>query len=252
MKSAFLISDFSCGGTSSEVFLEPINESPVWQKQLRDGIWLAFAEFAIVAAIFIADIYHHIYISKTPYLFLLGWASLRLRGLRWKDVGFARPRSWANALVIGVAAGLAIEAFELFVSQPLLVRWIGKMPDLSDFSGLVGNWKQTLFFIVLLWVLAALGEEIVYRGYLMNRVAGLFRDSRMAWIVSLIVISIVFGCQHLDQGATGMIENIWDGLLLGALYLACGRNLAAPVIAHAMTDTIDLVLIYLGKYPRMK
>lgn len=66
-------------------------------------------------------------------------------------MGFARPRGWANALAIGVAAGLAIELFELFVSQPLLARWIGKMPDLSDFSGLVGNWKLTLFFVVLLW-----------------------------------------------------------------------------------------------------
>jgi uncharacterized protein len=120
------------------------------------------------------------------------------------------------------------------------------------FFGLVGNWKLTLFFVVLLWVLGALGEEIVYRGYLMNRVAGLFDNSRAAWIVSLVVVSIVFGCAHLDQGATGMSENIWDGLLLGALYLACGRNLAAPVIAHATTDTIDFVLIYLGKYPGMK
>lgn len=227
------------------------------QGRLRESAWLALFEFAIVAAIFEADLHHHIHLSKTPYLFLLGWASLRVRGLRWKDVGFAQPRSWTHALAIGVAAGLAIEGFELFVSQPLLARWLGKMPDLSDFSGLVGNWKQTLLFIVLLWLLAGMGEEIVYRGYLMNRVAGLFRntslrDTRTAWLVSLFVISIVFGCSHLDQGATGMIENIWDGLLLGALYLACGRNLAAPIIAHTMTDTIDLILIYLGKYPGMR
>ena len=49
-----------------------------------------------------------------------------------------------------------------------------------------------------------------------------------------------------------MIENILAGLLLGGLYLACGRNLAVPVIAHALGDTIDFVLIYLGKYPGMK
>lgn len=38
---------------------------------------------------------------------------------------------------------------------------------------------------------------------------------------------------------------------LGALQLVCGRNLAASVIARAMTDTIDFVLIYLKKYPGM-
>jgi membrane protease YdiL (CAAX protease family) len=96
-----------------------------------------------------------------------------------------------------------------------------------------------------------LGEEIVYRGYLMNRVAGLFRETKALWVLSLIVVSVVFGCAHLDQGATGMIENVLNGLLLGGLYLACGRNLAVPVIAHALTDTLDFVLIFSGKYPGM-
>ena len=207
---------------------------------------------AVVAGLFIADIYHHIYVSKTPYLFLLGWASLRLRGLRWKDVGFARPRSWSKALLLGAAVGIGMELFELFVSQPLLARWLHKMPDLSDFNDMVGNWKVFLIYLVLVWTLGALGEEIVYRGYLMNRVAGVFRGWKPSWIVSLIAVSIMFGCAHLDQGATGMVENIWNGLLLGALYLACGRNLAVPVLAHACTDTLDFVLIYLGKYPGMK
>ena len=44
-----------------------------------------------------------------------------------------------------------------------------------------------------------------------------------------------------------MLENIWDGLLLGAVYLACGRNLAAAIVAHGVTDTVDLLLMYWGK-----
>jgi membrane protease YdiL (CAAX protease family) len=144
-----------------------------------------------------------------------------------------------------------MEAMELFLTQPLLARWLGKMPDLSDFADMAGNLKVFLFYVVLVWVLGALGEEIDYRAYLMNRVAGVLRDTKAAWVVSLIVVRIVFGCGHLDQGATGMIENVWNGLLLGALYLACRRNLAGPVIAHAATDTLDFLLIYLGKYPGM-
>ncbi len=206
----------------------------------------------MVAALFVADIHHHIFFSKTPYLFLLGWFSLRLRGLRWKDVGFARPQRWGKAFLIGIAAGIAMEVFELFVSQPLLTRWLGKSPDLSDFSNMVGNLRLLLLYLFLVWTLGALGEELVYRGYLMNRVAGLFRDSKTIWIMSLVAVSVVFGCAHLDQGKTGMIANIWDGLLLGLMYLACGRNLAVPVIAHAFSDTLDFLLIYLGRYPGMR
>jgi membrane protease YdiL (CAAX protease family) len=227
-------------------------DNAISQQPSRQDVWLIPAELAILAALFAADAYHHIFLSKNPYLFLLGWASLRWRGMRWKDVGFARPRSWGVALLVGVLAGLFIEAFELFISQPLLARWLGKMPDLSNFAAVHKNVKLTLIYLLLIWILAAFGEELVYRGYLMNRLAGLFHRTRAAWVMSLIVMAIVFGCSHTGQGVTGMLENIWDGLLLGTLYLACGRNLAATIVAHGVTDTVDLLLMYWGKYPGMR
>ncbi len=119
------------------------------------------------------------------------------------------------------------------------------------FRGPRWNLKLLLVYLALVWVLGALGEELVYRGYLMNRPAGLFRSPKVAWTVSLVVVSVAFGCAHLDQGSTGMVENILNGLLLGGLYLVCGRNLVVPVIAHAFSDTLDFLLIYLGKYPGM-
>jgi len=215
----------------------------------RDSKLLAVVEFGIVVALFVADMRHHIFFSKTPYLFLLAWISLRLRGLRWKDVGLAGPRNWLPIVTAGALGGIAIELLELFVTQPLLVRITGRMPDLSDLGELRGNVKLLLLFVLLSWTLAAFGEEMVYRGYLMNRVAGLANNSRIAWISSLVLISALFGFGHLDQGITGQVENMIDGLLLGLLYLACGGNLWAPIIAHGITDTIDFLLMYLGKYP---
>jgi membrane protease YdiL (CAAX protease family) len=105
--------------------------------------------------------------------------------------------------------------------------------------------------LVLIWVLAAFGEELVYRGYLMNRVADLGKGSRTAWAVSLVAVGLLFGAGHMDQGPTGMLENVSNGLLLGLLYLASGRNLVVPIVAHGVQDTVDLTLIYLGAYPGM-
>ena len=83
----------------------------------------------------------------------------------------------------------------------------------------------------------------------MNRVAGLFRNPKVAWTISLIAVSFVFGLGHIDQGITGQVENMIDGGLLAVIFLATGCNLWAAIVAHGLTDTIDLVLLYLRKYP---
>jgi CAAX protease family protein len=215
----------------------------------RGSKGLVVAEIVLVALIFIADHRHLIPVSKTPFLLLLGWILLRLRKAGWRSVGFTRPRNVAFAVALGIAAGLLVEVFQLFVTQPLLVRLTGKPPDLSDFRRLEGNISYLLIAIVLAWTLAAFGEELVWRGYLMNRVAGLGRFTRFAWICSLCVVSAAFGIAHMDQGLTGQIEEGIAGLFLGLLYLAAGRSLAVPIAAHGAADTLDMILLFLGIYP---
>jgi uncharacterized protein len=174
-----------------------------------------------------------------------------VRKLRWRDVGLCRFRNWKTTAGLGIAAGLLLESFELFVSQPLLVRVLRKQPDLEDFRALTGNLKLTLIFLALAWILAAFGEEMVYRGYLMNRVADLLDRTRAAWMISLITVHVAFGLAHAYQGLTGIIDEGLSGLLLGLIYLRTGRNLSVPIIAHGIGDSIDFVLIFLGKYPGM-
>mgnify|MGYP005810563803 CR=1 FL=1 len=201
--------------------------------------------------IFVADTKGLIPLSKTPVLLAVGWISLRLRKLGWRDVGLSRYRTWAATVLAGVAVGLALEAFQLFISQPFLVHVLGKQPDLEVFRALHGNLKWTLLGIAGAWTLAAFGEEMVYRGYLMNRVAGLLNRTRTAWVVSLIAVHVGFGLAHAYQGITGVIDEGLAGLLLGLIYLATGRNLAVPIVAHGICDTVDFLLIFLGKYPGM-
>jgi membrane protease YdiL (CAAX protease family) len=217
----------------------------------RQSRWLALVELAIFALIFLADKKHLIPVSETPFLLVFGWISLRLRGLRWRDVGLTRNRNWLRTLGLGLGAGLAMEAIELFVSQPLLIRFTGKQPDLSDFQAIQGKLKLLLLFIALAWTLAAFGEEMVWRGYLMNRVADLGKRTRLAWIVSLLVVHIGFGFAHSYQGITGIIDEGLMGVLLGLMYLGAGCNLFVPIVAHGVADTVDMLLIFFGKYPGM-
>ncbi len=225
--------------------------TPVVTADWRQGKWLAIAELIVVALVFVADFRHLIPFSKTPFLLVFAWISLRVRNLRWRTVGLTLFRDWKFTLLVGFGAGFLLEGFQLFISQPMLVKVLGKQPDLELFRALTGNWKTSLLFLALVWTVAAFGEEMVYRGYLMNRVADIFSRTRRAWIISLIVVHLGFGLAHAYQGITGILDEGIMGVLLGIVYLRTGRNLAVPIIAHGLQDSIDCLLIFLGKYPGM-
>ena len=215
----------------------------------RDRKWLAIVEFLLVGLIFYADHRKLLPISKTPELLLLGWISLRVRKLAWRAVGLARYRTWPMTIAIGVVLGALLETFQLLVTQPILARLLGRQPDLELFRMLTGNIKMTLLFIALSWTLAAFGEEMVWRGYVMNRVADLLGRRKHSWMLSLVIVSIVFGLAHGYQGLTGWIEEGLAGIALGLMYLRTGNNLAVPIVAHGVCNTIDMVLIFFGKMP---
>lgn len=217
---------------------------------LRASRTLIIFELAAVAVIFLADdLWHLIWLSKTIDLIVLGALSLLVRQMSWSQIGFRFGPGLPTLVTAGIVAGGVIEVQELFLTQPLLIRLTGHAPDLSDFHGVQGNYKALWLGLPLIWVMAAFGEEWVYRGYLMNRLADLFGRQRAGWVAACVLSSVVFGLAHFYQGPTGMIEAGEDGLLFAIVYFATGRNLIAPMVAHGVQDTIDLILGFTGHYP---
>jgi hypothetical protein len=135
------MSEFTSSGGSKTAIQEgarsePGNGAPNW----RQSKWLAVGELVVVALIFVADARHLIPFSKTPFLLLFGWISLCVRKIGWRSVGLKLYRNWKTSIALGLAAGVLLEALELFVTQPLLVKWLGKQPDLEVFS--CAAWKS--------------------------------------------------------------------------------------------------------------
>ena len=229
----------------------PMRQARVPDRNWRKSKWLAVSELLLAALLFTLAAFHRLPLGRGPWLLVLGWSSLYARKIGWRGIGFKWYRGLTTTLAIGLGCGMLLELFELFVSQPVLEHIIGKKADLSQFHDLRGNLRETALYILLVWIVAAFGEEMIYRGYLMNRVADLMNRTRKAWIVSLIVVHVVFGLSHSYQGLTGVIDEGLMGVLLAALYLRTGRNLAVPIVAHGVQDTIDLILMFTGKYPGM-
>jgi membrane protease YdiL (CAAX protease family) len=211
---------------------------------------LAAAELALVILIFLGcNIVHVIPLGETLWILLLGWVSLRLRGKSWRSLGMVRPKSWSQTVALALTAAVFLQLLSTFVTEPLLTSITGHALDLSKFKPLVGDLKLTVAGLAVIWTLAAFGEELVYRGYLLNRAADLGGGRASAWIVSLISVSLLFGLGHLYQGTTGVMDTTVSGLLLGGLYLASGHNLWLPILTHGFTDTIALLLVFFDQVP---
>jgi uncharacterized protein len=206
--------------------------------------WLEIAAFV---AIVVADALGWVPLTQTILLLPLIW--LCLRGERWSSIGFAWPAKPANWIALGVVAGIALELLAVFVTTPWISGLAGIEPDYSGLRQVRGNLTMLLVFLLLSWLLAAFGEEICFRGFLMERLAQVFGGGRAAWIASLMLSSVLFGWGHTEQGIAGWVQEGLSGLLLGVLFLAAGRNLVAPIVAHGVSNSMAFVLIYFGRYP---
>jgi hypothetical protein len=78
--------------------------------------------------------------------------------------------------------------------------------DVSEFRPLIGNLKLALLYLGLVWTWAAFGEELAYRGYVLNRAADLGGRTSLAWAASLLFVTGLFGFGHSYQGLAGMID----------------------------------------------
>lgn len=213
----------------------------------------ALAELLIAGGlVFGANILDVVPVSETPWLVGLGWLSLRRRGLGWRHVGLRRPGRWVMTIGVALAVAVAYQLLSEFVSEPIFERLTGERPDLSDFRSLVGNLPAALGMLAIVWTLAAFGEEMAYRGYVLERAAALGRHSPAAYVVAMVAVSLLFGVGHWYQGVAGVAGSAVTGLVFGLLYLKGGRNLWCPILAHGFSDTIALAWIYLGLVPELR
>jgi membrane protease YdiL (CAAX protease family) len=185
---------------------------------------------------------------KLPLL-LFGWLSMWLRRVGWRPTGLSRPASWPVTAIAAVVIGLAYNALDIGAVLPLLQRLTGEPLDLAAFAALKGDAGTLVLMTAVSWLSAAFPEELLYRGYILNRVGDLFGRSVPGWVFNVALVSLVFGLAHHAQGVTGVLDNVLAGLLFAGLYLASGRNLWLPILTHGVIDTTSVVLLYLGFHP---
>jgi len=170
---------------------------------------------------------------------------LRRRGESWAALGLRKPRRWSVAMVQAVV--IAVVVLSVMLGLQLMLEGIFKTPDDSFLDDVRGNvWLYLYFVGVVSWLAQGLGEELLFRGFIMTRLAQMFRLNRAAWGAAVLIQGVLFGLMHGYQGVAGMISAAGAGIVFGIGYLMTGRNLLPCVIAHALCGMVLISMVYFG------
>ena len=174
----------------------------------------------------------------------VAWLWLRREGRVWEAIRLAAPARWRSTLgwaVLGTGGTIVIFALGAELAEALGLG----TPDPSFVLALVTESPGlfALWIVAVAWFAAGFGEEVLYRGFLMDRLERLAGLRGRPWAV-LVIQAVLFGLPHAYQGMGGMMVTAMVGLLLGWIRNRCGGNLWAVIIAHAAVDTIMMSLAY--------
>ncbi|UCG87589.1 MAG: CPBP family intramembrane metalloprotease, partial [Gemmatimonadota bacterium] len=119
-------------------------------------------------------------------------------------------------------------------------------PDTSArFGDLTGNLPATLWWIAIGWLIGGFAEEMIFRGFVLNRLEALLPQGVRGSVTAVILQAILFGAVHVyNRGLFGLLILGVVGAVLGTFYLVFRRNLWPVILAHGLGNTLGFVVRY--------
>jgi len=165
----------------------------------------------------------------------------RLSRTPWREIGFARPKSWLASLAVGVTFGVAFK----FLMKAIVMPLLGADPINQAFHYLAGNRAALPGAVWMMIIVAGFGEETVFRGYFFERLGKLLGSSVSAKTIIVVLTAVLFGLAHYsNQGLAGVEQATIVGLVFAAIFARACR-IWMLMFAHAAFDLTALTMIYL-------
>ncbi len=199
--------------------------------ELVAGLW--FGDESLLA-LFIRDI-----VVKWAFAAVIVGMVVRIERRPLSSIGITRPR-WGDvgAAVLVFVLGAASYPF----TTPLL--------ESLGFETTVGGIEQLamypFLFVLVLALTAAVTEELLYRGFPIERIIELTGST----VLGAGITVFFFVLFHIPYwGLGGALQISVNAVLLTLLYV-WRRNVIACIIAHAITDIYAFIIIpqYLSQY----
>lgn len=167
---------------------------------------------------------------------LLTWLQDRnLKALNFKTIT-------GKTILTAIALWIILELCMDFIIQPLITRILNEPADYGVFAGLEGKTKTYWKMLGYMWISAAIGEELLFRGYVFAQLKKIIGDQKL---LSILISAVLFSVPHLYQGTAGLITTFIFGLAFGFIYVRY-QNLYLNIIVHGLIDSFFLTMAYLG------
>lgn len=171
------------------------------------------------------------------------WLTVRQAG-SLAGLGMTRPKRWWTVpfwvfgilVVFGTAQSLVPQLLAPYFDLP--------PPDMSRYDFIRGNAQAAVAMALLLPLTAAIPEEIVYRGFLIRQFERLYGGGSAAAVLAVVSQALIFGSVHFQWGLGGIVMTSAMGLIWGAAYLLCGRNLWIVILAHSAAHIALILSLY--------
>jgi len=151
-----------------------------------------------------------------------------------------------NLLIYAPITALVILLTYRFILVPSVTHFTQTPIDISAFDALRGNLSNLLVLLPFVWISAAFGEEIIFRGYLMTRFTVVFGKGSIATIFNILIFATFFGLIHSYQGITGQVLSGITGGIIATIFHFKKQDLWFSIVVHGMIDTLAFIGIYYG------
>lgn len=186
-----------------------------------NGLFSVFAALALVALLVVA------------------------RRQSWRDIGFRRPKRlwtlpfWALGMLVlfVVVQNLGVLALSQVMDVP--------RPQLSRYDFLFHNLPALLFMLGVVWATASLPEEVIYRGFVFDRLERLVGKGIGSTVAIVLLQAAFFGVIHFHAGLGGILITFTMGLVWGLMYILAGRNIWPLILGHYLTDAYGVIALFM-------
>lgn len=152
--------------------------------------------------------------------------------LLWKDKNYGIGKALLFALIIVVIliVGNIIMAF--------ILRQLKFNSNSSSMNAMISIFKENIWLLLFTCITAGITEELLFRGYLLPRLAVLFKNRTVAIIVS----SLFFGLLHFSYGTFSELSGAFFIGLIFACFYSKYRNIKILIVIHFLWDLTGLLL----------